>query len=78
MANNFHVENKCAIHSEDGYPFDTAGTMLDLSHNQLSELPPEIGQLSNLRTLRVGHKQLTALPPEIRKLSELTIYGWNE
>jgi Leucine-rich repeat (LRR) protein len=49
-----------------------------LSHNQLSELPPEIGQLSNLRTLRVGHNQLTVLTPEIRKLSKLTIYGWNE
>jgi Leucine-rich repeat (LRR) protein len=44
---------------------------LDLSDNQLSQLPPEIGQLSSLQTLDLGNNQLSALPPEIGNLSSL-------
>jgi Leucine-rich repeat (LRR) protein len=34
-------------------------------------LPPEIGQLTNLETLRLEGNQLTVLPPEIGQLTNL-------
>ena len=40
-------------------------TVLDLDSNQLSNLPPEISQLSNLTTLYLSNNQLSSLPPEI-------------
>ena len=43
----------------------------DLSHRELTALPPEIGQLTSLRTLRIDGNQLTALPPEIGQLTSL-------
>ncbi len=50
-------------------------TWLDLNHNQLTELPPEIGQLTNLTWLNLGDNQLTALPPELFQLTNLTKLG---
>ncbi|MBG1269240.1 COR domain-containing protein [Nostoc sp. WHI] len=47
-------------------------TELDLSNNQLSSLPPEFSQLSNLTTLYLDNNQLSSLPPEISQLSNLT------
>ncbi|MEH2149406.1 leucine-rich repeat domain-containing protein [Nostoc sp.] len=47
-------------------------TELDLSDNQLSSLPPEICQLSNLTTLSLFNNQLSSLPLEICQLSNLT------
>ncbi|MCC5665284.1 leucine-rich repeat domain-containing protein [Nostoc sp. CHAB 5784] len=47
-------------------------TELNLNHNQLSSLPPEISQLSSLTTLNLNHNQLSSLPPEISQLSSLT------
>jgi len=47
-------------------------TELDLSHKDLTELPPEIGNLTNLTTLYLASNQLTALPPEILQLTNLT------
>jgi small GTP-binding protein len=44
---------------------------LDLSHNQLRELPPEISQLSHLRQLDLSTNQLSELPPEIGQLINL-------
>ena len=46
---------------------------LDLQDNQLTALPPEIGQLQNLRILELDHNQLTALPPVLGQLQNL---GW--
>jgi len=46
--------------------------MLDLSFNQLSALPPEIGQLAHLSTLDLSFNQLSALPPEIGQLTNLS------
>ncbi|BBI17979.1 leucine-rich repeat domain-containing protein [Neochlamydia sp. S13] len=44
---------------------------LDLSRVGLTYLPPEICQLSQLRTLFINKNQLTSLPAEIGQLSEL-------
>ncbi len=44
---------------------------LDLSDLGLTRLPPEIGQLSNLKELEVGGNQLTELPDWIGQLSNL-------
>ncbi len=50
---------------------EAGSTTLDLSSNQLTTLPPEIGQLSRLQTLDLMDNQLTTLPPEITQLSQL-------
>ena len=47
-------------------------TALDLSHNQLSAVPPEWGQLQNLTALDLSHNQLSAVPPEWGQLQNLT------
>jgi Leucine rich repeat len=44
---------------------------LDLSGNQLTALPPEVGRLTALQRLDLGKNQLTALPPEIGQLTAL-------
>jgi Leucine-rich repeat (LRR) protein len=44
---------------------------LNLSENNLKELPPEIGSLKNLETLMINNNLLTVLPPEIGKLENL-------
>jgi GTPase SAR1 family protein len=48
-------------------------TTLDLSEKGLTELPPEIGQLSNLTELDLSYNQLTALPPTIAQLTNLLV-----
>lgn len=47
-------------------------TELDLSDMDLTTLPPEIGQLTNLTWLDLSENQLPALPPEIGQLTNLT------
>jgi hypothetical protein len=42
------------------------------SANQLTTLPAEIGQLSNLSVLDLSGNQLTTLPAEIGQLSNLS------
>ncbi|WP_298911120.1 leucine-rich repeat domain-containing protein [uncultured Nostoc sp.] len=46
-------------------------TKLSLNNNQLSSLPPEISQLSNLEWLDLSNNQLNSLTPEISQLSNL-------
>ncbi len=46
-------------------------TSLDLSGKELSALPPEITQLTNLKELFLDNNQLSALPPEITQLTNL-------
>lgn len=50
----------------------TALTYLNVSHNLLGHLPPEIKQLKNLKTLIACHNLLVTLPAEIRSLASLT------
>jgi Leucine-rich repeat (LRR) protein len=47
-------------------------TNLWLDHNQLTSIPPEIGQLRNLTELSLGNNQLSSIPPEIGQLRNLT------
>ncbi|MDP1586301.1 MAG: leucine-rich repeat domain-containing protein, partial [Prosthecobacter sp.] len=49
------------------------GTGLNLSNLGLTLVPPEIGQLSALKELRLFSNQLTGLPSEIGQLSTLTV-----
>ena len=44
---------------------------LDLSNNQLSSLPQEIGKLTSLQSLDLSSNQLSSLPQEIVKLTSL-------
>jgi hypothetical protein len=50
---------------------ESGATELDLSVLGLTTLPPEIGNLSSLRTLSINSNQLTDLPPEIGRLNRL-------
>jgi hypothetical protein len=49
----------------------TEALSLDLSGLGLSEVPPEIGNLTNLQILYLYTNQLSSLPPEIGNLSNL-------
>lgn len=44
---------------------------LDLSHNELSSLPPTIGSLKKLTKLNAAHNELSSLPPTIIKCKSL-------
>ncbi|QMS88045.1 leucine-rich repeat domain-containing protein [Nostoc edaphicum CCNP1411] len=46
-------------------------TKLDLSGKGLTTLPPEIGQLTNLRSIDLTSNKLRSLPPEIGQLTKL-------
>ena len=50
----------------------TGQTTLDLSWNQMTELPAEIGTLTNLTRLNLSYNRLSQLPAEIGTLTNLT------
>lgn len=60
-------ENERQIKQKIREAAQSQATSLNFSGNQLSSLPEEIGQLSNLRSLDLKNNQLSSLPPEIRK-----------
>jgi Leucine-rich repeat (LRR) protein len=45
---------------------------LDLSNNQIHELPPEIGMMVGLNSLNVNNNQLADIPLEMSQLKSLT------
>jgi len=51
---------------------DSSIQVLDLSQQNLLELPAEIGKFTNLIWLSLSHNKLTSLSPEIGKLMNLT------
>jgi Leucine-rich repeat (LRR) protein len=53
------------------YDDDNRLTKLGLSGFALTQLPPELWQLTNLQELYVDNNQLSQLPSEIRQLSNL-------
>ena len=44
---------------------------LYLNDNQLTTIPPEFGQLTQLQILYLHHNQLTTIPPELGQLTQL-------
>lgn len=46
-------------------------TTLNLIHNQIRGLPPELAELTSLQSLFLSNNNLTSLPPEIGELSNL-------
>ena len=60
------------IYSQIEYVARTNKPELFLVNNNLESLPPEIGQLAELKELSVGGNQLVSLPMEICQLANLT------
>jgi Leucine-rich repeat (LRR) protein len=52
---------------------ETSAIELDLSNLGLVEIPPQIGQLSNMHTLNVSYNGIRILPPEIGQLGNLQV-----
>jgi Leucine-rich repeat (LRR) protein len=46
-------------------------THLDLSHNQLTDLPPNLDQLTNLTHLGLSHNRFSDIPPVLSQLRPL-------
>ncbi|MBF0466315.1 MAG: leucine-rich repeat domain-containing protein [Nitrospirae bacterium] len=53
--------------------YEKNASELNLSYKKLTELPPEIGELTNLKELYIHNNRLLSLPPEIEKLTNLQI-----
>jgi Leucine-rich repeat (LRR) protein len=47
--------------------------LLDLSYNQITEIPESIAQLTNLTSLGLSYNQITEIPESIAQLTNLTL-----
>ena len=65
----------CRLRSIDSRAFSLDGlTLLDVGHNRLQSLPPQVGLLLCLRELWINHNpELTALPSEIVACKQLAL-----
>ncbi|GAA4893585.1 leucine rich repeat (LRR) protein [Stackebrandtia albiflava] len=59
------VEQLDALVAEGGV------TELDLSHRRLTEIPPQVFELTELRRLDLSHNEITVLPVESTRLTKL-------
>ena len=50
-------------------------SFLQLQHNELTELPSSVGELSNLKRLGVQYNKLSELPVSLCQCTELTEIG---
>ncbi len=57
---------------------DSGATALGLNWLGFTEVPPEIGQLTNLQVLNLFGNQLTTLPPEIGQLENLQVLSLDQ
>jgi len=64
-------EEKTDIHDPIQEARDEKATELDLSENQLTELPTELGELTQLQELDLAGNQLTGMPSWLGKLRRL-------
>ncbi|MCI5168734.1 MAG: hypothetical protein D3903_22220, partial [Candidatus Electrothrix sp. GM3_4] len=66
---------KLALHSDISTKIKDAAlsqaASLDLSFQELTELPLEVTELNQLRRLTLRRNYLTSLPPEFRRLTKL-------
>lgn len=51
--------------------------VLDLSHQRINKLTPDISKLYNLEELNLAHNSLSELPPELAQLSHLRIIDFS-
>jgi internalin A len=51
---------------------DEQSNILDLSGNQITEIPAEIARLTHLNSLNISHNRITEIPVEIGELINLT------
>ena len=66
------TDNNLKMITINGQKYNNNITDLDLSYIYLTELPKEIGKLSQLTDLNLSHNKLTELPKEIGNLTQLT------
>jgi len=66
------TNNNLKMITINGKKYNNNITKLNLSYNELTELPKEIGKLSQLTYLNLSYNKLTELPKEIGNLTQLT------
>jgi len=55
------------------YDLEESLTALDLSHNKLTRISPDMGELRRLVTLNISHNRISKLPAELDDLQSLQI-----